>query len=247
MQLGISLLRQGRPDEAIKKFQHVLAINPKSAIAYNNIGVALAAQANLGNARTDQAKLEEAIAEYRRAIKAEPGYVLPYNNLGLAFFYRNEIADAIKQYRSAIEITPTYLAARWNLAFALRQRHLDEAIAEYRDEAVAEYREAIKFATDPKQRAMLHTFLGDFLRDTGGDGNLEPAIAEYRHAIEINCYGWAHNNLGLIWEKQDKIHDAIAEYEKAVSCEPNDAAFEKNLQRVRPKKEAGVTMGLTNR
>jgi len=247
MQLGVSLLRQNRPIEAIKKFQDVLAINPKSAIAYNNIGVARAAQANLGNGETDQAKLEEAIAEYRRAIKADPSYVLPYNNLGLALYYRNQIAEAIQQYQSAIDITPTYLAARGNLAYALRQRHINEGVAEYRDEAITEYRTAIKLAPGPKQQAELHTFLGDFLRDFGESGNLEPAIAEYQQAIGINCYSWAHNNLGAIWEKQGKIQDAIAEYEKAKSCEPKDAAFENNLQRVRTQQASAITTGVANR
>ena len=32
MQLGVALLRQGKPDDAIKQFRRVLAINPKSAL-----------------------------------------------------------------------------------------------------------------------------------------------------------------------------------------------------------------------
>jgi tetratricopeptide (TPR) repeat protein len=93
---------------------------------------------------------------------------------------------------------------------------------------------------------MLYTSIGDALRDRAGkNGNLDAAIVEYRNAIAINCFSWAHNNLGFIWEKQDKIQDAIAEYEKAMSCDPNDTAFEKNLRRVRPQQEAGsVTTGL---
>ena len=240
MLLGISLLRQGKSGDAIKKFRHVLAINPKSATAYNNIGVALATQANLGNARTDQEKLAQAIGEYQRAIKNEPGYELPYNNLGLALYYRDQIDDAIKQYRSAIEVAPNYLSARWNLAFALRQRNLDEA--------VSEYRAVIKLATDPKQRAMLHTSLGDFLRDTGENGNLEAAIAEYRHAIEINCYGWAHNNLGSIWRSRGRNDDAIAEFGEATTCDPEEKTFKENLQRaLRPQEAGAMTTGLANR
>ena len=46
MQLGLLRLRQGRPDDAIAQFRNVININPKSAIAYNNIGVALATKAN---------------------------------------------------------------------------------------------------------------------------------------------------------------------------------------------------------
>lgn len=240
MQLGVALLRQGRPDDAIKKFRHVLAINPKSAIAYNNIGVALATQANRGDAGTDPAKLEQAIAEYQQAIKTEPGYVLPYNNLGLALFYRDRIDDAIKQYRDAIGIAPNYLLARWNLAFALRQRSSDAA--------VSEYRAAIKLATDPQQRAMLYTFLGDFLRETGENDNIEAAILEYRQAIDIKCYSWAHNNLGLIWRSRGKIADAIAEFTKATTCEPNDKIFEENLeQALRAQEASAVTTGLAKR
>jgi tetratricopeptide (TPR) repeat protein len=245
LQLGVSLLRQDRPVEAIKKFQDVLAINPKSAKALNNIGVALAAQANLGKGETDQAKLEEAIAEYRRAIKARPGYVLSYNNLGLALYYRNQLAEAVQQYQSAIDITPTYVIARGNLAYALRQRHINERVAEYRDEAITEYRAAIKFAVDPKQRAELHTFLGDFLRDYGEDGNLEPAIAEYKQAIAIHCYGWAHNNLGAIWRRQGKIRDGIDEFYQAAICDPKEDRFKTNFEKELREQQAGpVTVGV---
>jgi tetratricopeptide (TPR) repeat protein len=238
IQLGVSLLRQGKPDDAIRQFRQVLAINPKSATAYNNIGVALATQANLGNEGTDPAKLEQAIAEYQRAIEAEPGYVLPYNNLGLALFYRDRIDDAIKQYRSAIEIDPNHVRARWNLAFALKQSNFDAA--------VSEFREAIRLATDPQQRAMLHTFLGDTLRD-GGSANLEAAILEYQRAIEINCYSWAHNNLGRIWQSQGRINDAIAEFAEATTCEPKDETFKKNLvQALRSQDSGQVTIGLAN-
>lgn len=252
MLLGVALLRRGNFDGAISEFRNVLAINRKSAKAYNNIGVAMAAQARLENAEPDPAKLEEAIAEYRQAIRAEPGYVLSRNNLGLAFFNRKQIADAIQQYRDAIEIAPTYLNARWNLAYTLQQRYLDEAVSDYRERSITEYRAAIKLAIDPTQRAALHTFLGDFLKDlwlkAGNNDDLESAIAEYRQAIEISCYGWAHNNLGSIWEKQSNIEDAVAEYRKAKSCEPKEPTFEENLQRLQKQQEASaITLGVTNR
>ena len=121
MQLGVSLLRQGKPEDAIKQFQNVLAINPKSAIAYNNIGVALVTKANRSKEKLRAALLHDAILIYQQAIETEPGYVLPYNNLGLAYFHRDQIDNAIDKYRSAIEIAPKYLLARWNLAYALRQ------------------------------------------------------------------------------------------------------------------------------
>lgn len=247
IQLGVSLLRGSRTDDAITEFQSVLAIKPKSAVAYNNIGVALATQANLATKADqktdiDAAKLMEAAAKYRQAIAIEPGYAIPYNNLGLAQSRLDQIDDAIQSYRAAINVAPQYMFARWNLAYAL------QAQSKFGD-AVNEYRAAIEHARNAKDRAMLYTSIGDALRDQAGEnGNFDAAIAEYRRAIDINCFSWAHNNLGVIWEKQDKIQDAIAEYEKAMSCKPDDVAFEKNLRRLRPQQEAGsATTGLANR
>ena len=244
IQLGVALLRGSQTDDAIREFRSVLAIKPKSAVAYNNIGVALATQANLATKADqktdiDPAKLMKAAANYRQAIAIEPGYAIPYNNLGLAQSRLNQIEDAIQSYRAAINVAPQYMFARWNLAYALQSQSKF-------DDAVNEYRAAIEHATNAKDRAMLYTSIGDALRDRAGkNGNLDAAIVEYRNAIAINCFSWAHNNLGFIWEKQDKIQDAIAEYEKAMSCDPNDTAFEKNLRRVRPQQEAGsVTTGL---
>ncbi len=243
MQLGVSLLRQGKPDDAIKQFRHVLAINPKSAIAYNNIGVALATQANQKKAELDVAKLKQAIAVYQQAIEAEPGYVLPYNNLGLALFHRDDIDQAIEKYRSAVEIAPNYLLARWNLAYALQ--HYDS------DASLTEYRAAIEHTTDTKQLAMLRTSLGDVLSKTPGEHNLEAAILEYQRAVAIinpKCYGWAHNNLGLIWRNQGKTNDAIAEFRKAVDCDGNEAAQENLDQALRATSADEIKApGLANR
>jgi tetratricopeptide (TPR) repeat protein len=240
MQLGVSLLRQGKPDEAIDKFQDVLAINPKSATAHNNIGVARAAQANRGDAGTDQDRLEQAIKAYRQAIATEPGYVIPYNNLGLAYYYRDKVDDAIKQYRAAIGITPNYLLARWNLAFALKKSNFDES--------VNEYRMAVTLSKDPRQRAMLHTFLGDLFNDSGPNTNFTAAILEYQNAIEIDCYGWAHHNLGQIWKSQGKNDDAIIEFEKAKICDPKDMSLSKAVeQALLPQQASASTTGQAHR
>jgi tetratricopeptide (TPR) repeat protein len=244
MQLGVSLLRQGRPDDAIEEFQRVLAINPKSAMAYNNIGVALATQANQKKAELDVAKLKQAIEKYQQAIATEPGYALPYNNLGLALFHRDNIDEAIGNYRSAIEIAPKYLLARWNLAYALQERDSDAA--------VAEYRAAIEYTTDTKQLAMLRTSLGDVLSKTPGEHNLEAAILEYQRAISIinpSCYSWAHNNLGLIWRNRGKASDAIAEFRKATACDRKNETARENLEQALRATEADEIRapGLANR
>jgi tetratricopeptide (TPR) repeat protein len=222
IQLGLALQRQGRFDEAIKQFQRVLGINPKSAKAYNNIGAALVRKADLAKA----AAPDNAIAAYRRAIEVDPSYPLSYNNLGLALYTQGDTDEAIAQYVKAIQVDPKYLFAHWNLAFTLEhQLKLDDALAEYRS--------AIDCTSDRKQLAMLHTSLGDILRQKAGtDGSLDGAIAEYRHAIGIDPdYSWAHNNLGLIWRDQGKIEDAIAEFRSATKAYTEIEDMRENLAR----------------
>ena len=99
---------------------------------------------------------------------------------------------------------------------------------------------------------MLRTSLGDVLwGKAGGNGNLEATILEYQRAIAIvhpDCYSWAHYNLGLIWRGQGKINNAIAEFDKATTCDPKDETFKDNLKQSLRSQEAGaVTTGQAKR
>jgi tetratricopeptide (TPR) repeat protein len=234
IQLGIMLLRQAKPKQAIEQFRRVIAINPKSEIAYNNIGVALATLAKQENAEPDRAKLDEAISQYLQAIAARPRYALPYNNLGLALVHFNRINDAIANYRIAIQVAPKYMLAHWNLASALETQGAFDA-------ALTEYRAAIGYTADKEQLAMLHTFVGDlFRKQAGKNDHLENAITEYRRALEMKDYSWAHHNLGLIWRDQGKIDDAIAEFRNATGLDEKNETMKESLEQAQEKKEAGA-------
>jgi tetratricopeptide (TPR) repeat protein len=232
MQMGLLRLRQGRLDDAIQQFQNVITINPDSAIAHNNIGVARATKANRIKGELDEAQLRLAIPMYEQAIKADPGYVLSYNNLGLAYFHSKDVRKAIASYRSAVEIAPNYLDARWNLAFALNSQNQFEA-------AETEYRAAIELATDTRQLASLHTYLGAVVQKT--TGNDDEAVREYRRAIELSCHGWAHYHLGDVWKRQGNTEDANAAFEKAMACDPKDDLLRKMVEEARLPQEASVT------
>jgi len=230
IQLGLALEGEGRFDEAIKQFQRVLGIDPKSAEAYNNIGAALVRKAALTKAAPDKA-----IAAYRRAIEVDPSYPLSYNNLGLVLYNQGDTNEAIAQYYKAIQINPQYLYAHWNLAYALQHDVKPDA-------ALAEYRAAIECTKERRPLAILHTSVGDVLRlKVGADGNMDGAIAEYRHAIAIDPdYYWAHNNLGLIWLDQGRIDDAIAEFRSATKTYPEIEGIRDNLVRAQQEKQASA-------
>jgi tetratricopeptide (TPR) repeat protein len=252
LQQGNLLLRQARTDQAVEKFRSILAINPDSAIAYTNIGIARSSEAKQNSGPPDAAKLDEAIAQYEKAIALGPGSAIAYNNLGLALVHRNQIEKAIERYRQAIDRAPGYVLAHWNLGSAL------ESLNRF-DEAVAEFRLAIGRTTDPWQLAQLHTFVGNALvlrKKAGQNDNLEGAIQAYQSAIEIvqpHCYSWAHNGLGMIWTDLRKSGNALAEFRNARQCDQDRGEdhpeITENLERAMRARDGGSikAVSLTNR
>jgi tetratricopeptide (TPR) repeat protein len=61
-------------------------------------------------------------------------------------------------------------------------------------------------------------------------GQLDEAIAEYRHAIRLKKdYAGAHNNLGMALEAQGRPDEAIAEYGEAIRLKPDYPEAHNNL------------------
>ena len=74
LQRGLSLYQRGEYQQSIDVWQQVLAINPNSGRAFNNIGTA---QMKLG-------QYEQAQGMFRKALSLEPGVELYRNNLAWA-------------------------------------------------------------------------------------------------------------------------------------------------------------------
>ena len=75
---GVELSNQGKNDEAIAKFQEVIAVVPKCAECY----------ANIGTVQAQAKKYDEAEAAYKKAIELKPDFSEAYN--GLANIYNTE-------------------------------------------------------------------------------------------------------------------------------------------------------------
>lgn len=60
-------------------------------------------------------------------------------------------------------------------------------------------------------------------------------MTNFRQAVQLDPVGAAvvHNNIGLVLEKQGRMLDAIAEYKKALSANPNDKLAMDNLNEVK--------------
>ena len=70
--------------------------NPKSAVAYNKLGLAYS---KIGN-------YKKAIREYEKALKIAPNSPLVYNNIGSAFHQMRLFKEAIGKYKKGLEIMP---------------------------------------------------------------------------------------------------------------------------------------------
>jgi Flp pilus assembly protein TadD len=161
--LGRALQHQNRLDEAIVQFQRALSINPRWAVAHDNLGIALSDKAG---------SLDGAIAEYRRAIELDRRYSQPHNNLGVAFYRQGKVVDAITEYQRSIALDPKSAIPHNNLGMALYHEGKTE-------EAIAEFHRALEI--DAKNPTT-HDDLGLAL---ASQGKPDDAIAEYRRAIEI--------------------------------------------------------------
>jgi Flp pilus assembly protein TadD len=68
------LIEAGRFADAAIAFRKAIAINPQSAEAFNNLGIALASQG----------QLPEAVAQFQQALAIRPGFESAQRNLSLA-------------------------------------------------------------------------------------------------------------------------------------------------------------------
>jgi Tfp pilus assembly protein PilF len=244
--LARTLWRRGKLDEAIAQCQRAAGINPKSAGAYNNWGLAVAEKA-----RATNGPIDEAAALFHRAIAVDRNYPLAHNNLGLMLLRHDDLTGAADEFRRAVEIDPKYGNAHGNLAGVLRrQSKFDESISEYRhaieiepknaslvndlgvtfsaqghlDEAMAQYRQAI--AIDDKY-AVAHNNLGAAL---SRQGNLDQASVELRRAIELAPkYANAHHGLAGVLRRQGNFDDAAAELRRTIELEPQNAVAYNDL------------------
>lgn len=109
-------------------YRAVLARNPDSWIAHNNLGKELLA---------DQSQLPAAIAHFERALALRPDYAEAHNNLGLAFTQAGRPAEAIPHLEESIRLKPNVYQAHNNLGIALASqgriaealRHFERAVA----------------------------------------------------------------------------------------------------------------------
>jgi tetratricopeptide (TPR) repeat protein len=239
--LGVTLMRLGKVQEAIGHYEQALRRNPDFYSAHNNLGSALLqagkateaighyeqalrikpdfaeAHYNFGVTLEKLGRTPEAIGHYEQAIRINPDFAEPHNNLGYALLQAGKVPEAIGHYEQAVRIKPDFAAAHYNLGRALvQQGRLQEAISHWE--------QALRLAPD---FAEVHYNLGLALVQ---QGRLQEVISHWEQALRLAPdFAEVHYNLGLALVQQGRLQEAISHWEQALSIKPDYAAAHYNL------------------
>ena len=127
--LGLLATREGRTDEAVRRFQEALRLSPDHLIALNN----------LGNAYRLQKSWDEARKTFERALEVSPRDPEANYGLGMVFAQADDTPRAYEYLQRALKSRPDYPEALNNLGILYLR-------TERRDEAVASFEECIRVA-----------------------------------------------------------------------------------------------------
>lgn len=94
---GLRLHQQGNVDGAFAEYLRAAAINPRSALAFYNLGVA----------HYQQKRVDEAIASYTQALVLDSNMADAHFNLGFVLSHdRQDPSGALEQLRRSVELNP---------------------------------------------------------------------------------------------------------------------------------------------
>ncbi len=137
---GLILTQQGKPQEAIERFNESLKLKPDFLLPVYNTG----------NALLEMKQYDQAIAKYKevlnRDVKGNIRTPHAYTQWGVALMRQGRMDEAVQTIQKAISVDPMYADAYYQLGLILRQQGKTE-----------EAREMIQRAIDRAPQRMLYT------------------------------------------------------------------------------------------
>jgi Flp pilus assembly protein TadD len=233
--LGTTIQRDGRVEEAIVHFRETLRLAPQYVQAYLNLGGALQqlgrfdeaiaycreglrvspddpkALNNLGAALLMRGEVKEAEVHLRHALERRPEFGLAHNNLGLCLRQRGDSRGALEHFRQAARLEPGNAKIRANLGLTMQDLGASGLAREHLEQAV------VLRPGDPE----MHNALGIALR---ADGDLQAAMEAFHRALELKPdHGGACAGLGDVLADLGRRDEAIFYYRESLRTRPNHA------------------------
>ena len=166
---------------------------------------------NYGSATFDPAA---AVQAFQQAIELRPDYADAWYNLGRAFAAQDELERAVEHYRSAIRHDPLLAEAYFNMGNAFdRLGRSNEALAAYAD--------AVRIAPT---YVRAHYNLGNALYK---NGEWSKALERFENVLKLvdrrtapSLVAETHFNMGTILARLDRVEEASAHFDAALSIDP---------------------------
>lgn len=196
-------IAQNQPEQAVAHLQRAVAVRPKFAEAWSD----------LGDERKTLLEDSEAIAALKRAVAANPEDAVAQYRLGAEYLRQGQAREAVAHLRKSYELNPKDQSTLNALQSALRQDGDIAGANRIKVELAQLLRDRDRVNQDKLTAVRLNNE-GAALEKTG---DLRSAVAKYREAsqldpdhngIRIN-YGVALLRLGQWTEGLDQLHVAL--------------------------------------
>jgi tetratricopeptide (TPR) repeat protein len=199
--LGVIKLQGGKAGAACTHFEQALKLDPASAPAMSNLGMALAAL------NRDQ----EALAILDKATALMPGSVEANSNRGNVLMKLNRPDEALTAFDAALALAPGFPVALANRGNALA------AIGRF-EEALAQYDAMIAIVP---AHAEAHLNRGSALM---GLSRAAEAVAAFDRALALRPgYVKAHIGRGAARQALNQQQEALADFERALALDRSNA------------------------
>jgi tetratricopeptide (TPR) repeat protein/predicted Ser/Thr protein kinase len=202
MNRGLARTQKGDFDGAIEDYTRAIALDGKSATAFNN----------RGNARLCKRDVDGAIDDFTRAVEVAPRHSAAWDNRGRARFAKGDFEGALRDHTRAFEISPTSVSAVNNRGVAKRRLgDTTGAIEDFSKALSIDARYAIAYVNRALSR-----------RD---QGDLDAALADEQRAVELDpTQAEAHNARGHVYNDRHEYDRALADFSRAIDLDPKLAS-----------------------
>jgi len=227
--LGYIAWNEREYDEAIRRFQQVLALDPRHAVAYIHLGVNYAAQERFdasiaayreaGRLRPDLARLVEdsiELVERSRRAKERPDDPTAHARLGELYASDGRTDRAIECFEKVVALAPNRPEGLFTLAhyYEVEERDAD---------ALRVYNQGLGLEPGNAQARNNYEKLAIKTAIARGDPVVLALGAGQTLAIDPHSAS-SYYQLGLRYLKSDEADAAVAALQQAVAWQPADAA-----------------------
>jgi tetratricopeptide (TPR) repeat protein len=222
--LARTLETQGRLDEAVRRYEKALALEPGNVPALTH----------LGDANLQLGKLEESSEKYKEALKINPNCAAALAGAGQVALKQRDFQAAAAALRRALELAPAANRLHYLLAMAYRglgdQENGKAHLAQSGSVGVR--------VDDPIEKELENLLQGERTHMVRGRlafnaGRYQESIQEFRQALAArpdSC--GARVNLASALASAGKVDEALSEYEAAAGPCPDSAVLHFNLGRL---------------